>query len=383
MLDPSVHFLNHGSFGACPQPVFDEYQRWQREMERQPVEFLGRRFDALITEARAQLAGYLNVSAEDLVFVPNATSGVNVVAQSMDLQPGDEILTTNLEYGACLRAWQFHGERSGARIVEQPVSLPVTTAAQVVEEIWAGVTPRTRVLYLSHITSGTALILPITELCARARAAGIFTVIDGAHACGQIPLDLTAIGADAYTGNCHKWLCAPKGTGFLSVRPEHQSWMGAGIVSWGWVEGHRAAQLSQFVSRNQWQGTRDYSGYLTIPAAIAFQAAHDWPVVRARCHDLALQAQERILPFSGLAPISPALPPDGYQWFAQMRAIPLPPVDLAQLKVRLYDDFRVEVPLVPIPTMPLIRVSVQAYTTPADIDALVAGLEQILPQLAV
>jgi isopenicillin-N epimerase len=209
-------------------------------------------------------------------------------------------------------------------------------------------------------------------------------VIDGAHAPGQIPLDLTAIDADIYTGNCHKWLCAPKGSGFLHVRPEHQPWMESMIVSWGWVEGHETHRAdSQFISRNQWQGTGDYAAYLTVPTAIAFQAEHDWPTVRTLCHDLAAEAEARILALSGLPPISPPDPPDGWPWFAQMRAIPLPPVDPPQLKRRLYEDDRIEVPLVPIPTMPLIRVSVQAYNSAADIDALVAALERILPELAV
>jgi isopenicillin-N epimerase len=338
----------------------------------------------LLNEARAKVAAYVNVPAEDLVFIHNATTGVNIVARSLDLRPGDEVLTTNLEYGACAAAWRHACDKAGAHYVERPVTLPVTTAEQVVEEVWSGVTPRTRVLYLSHITSGTALRLPIEELCRRARAAGILSVIDGAHAPGQIPVDLTAIGADIYAGNCHKWLCAPKGSGFLHVRPEHQAWMESMIVSWGWVEGHNSFQAdNQFVSRNQWQGTGDYAAYLSVPAAIAFQQDHDWPAVRALCHDLAVEAEARILAFSGLPPISPAEPPDGWPWFAQMRAIPLPPVDLPQLKQRLYDDDRIEVPLVPIPTMPLIRVSVQAYNSQADIDALVGALARILPELAV
>ena len=363
--------------------MFEEYQHWQRELELQPVEFLGRRVDALLNDGRAKVASYVNVPVDDLVFIPNATTGINIVARSLDLKPGDEILSTNLEYGACVRTWRHACEKTGAEYIERPVTLPVTTAERVVEEAWSGVTPRTRVLYLSHITSGTALRLPIEELCRRAREAGILSVIDGAHAPGQIPLDLSAIGADIYAGNCHKWLCAPKGSGFLHVRPEHQSWMESMIVSWGWVEGHenhRAA--NQFISRNQWQGTGDYAAYLSVPAAIAFQAEHDWPTVRALCHELAAEAEARILALSGLPPISPADPSDGWPWFAQMRAISLPPVDLPQLKQRLYDDARIEVPLVPLPGMPLIRVSVQAYNSRADIDALLAALAHILPELA-
>ncbi len=384
LLDPSVTFLNHGSYGACPRPVFEEYQRWQLELERQPVEFLGRRYYDLLAESRAALGHYLGVDGDDLVYTDNATMGVNIVLRSLDLKPGDEIVTTDHEYGACDLAWQFLHEQNGVVIHRAPITLPVSSKDEIVQSIFRRVTERTKVIYLSHITSGSALIFPVEEICGKAREAGILTLIDGAHVPGQIPLDLTEIGADIYTGNCHKWLCAPKGSGFLHVRPEHQAWMESMIVSWGWGEGHETHRAaSQFISRNQWQGTGGYAAYLTVPTAIAFQGEHDWPTVRALCHDLAAEAEARILALSGLPPISPPDPADGWPWFAQMRAIPLPPVDLPQLKRRLYEDDRIEVPMVAIPTMPLIRVSVQAYNSPADIDALVTALERILPELAV
>jgi isopenicillin-N epimerase len=203
LLQPEMVFLNHGSFGACPAPVFAVYQEWQRALEAQPVEFLGRQGTALLATARAALAAYVGAEADDLVFVPNATTGVNIVARSLRLAPGDEVLATNLEYGAVDRTWQFLCRRAGASYVRQPIPLPVETAAEVIEALWQGVTPRTRVICVSHITSITALILPVAEICRRARQAGILTVIDGAHAPGQIPLDLAAIDADFYTGNCH------------------------------------------------------------------------------------------------------------------------------------------------------------------------------------
>jgi len=222
LLRPDVVFLNHGSFGACPQPVFETYQRWQRELERQPVEFLGRRFASLMRTAREALASYVHTAPEDLVYVPNATTGLNVVARSLPLQPGDEVLATDHEYGALNRTWRFVCAKRNATYVNYPLPLPIRSAEQVVETIWAGVTPRTRVLFISQYTSPTALILPVAELVRRARQAGILTVVDGAHMPGQIPLDLTALGADFYAGNLHKWLCAPKGAGFLNARREVQ-----------------------------------------------------------------------------------------------------------------------------------------------------------------
>jgi len=220
LLDPDVIFVNHGSFGACPRPVFAAYQAWQRELERQPVEFLGRRFAALIAEARTALGAYVGAGADDLVYVPNATTGLNIVARSLELAPGDEVLATDHEYGALDRTWRFICAKRGARYVRQPVELPITSAEEVVEAVWAGVTDRTRVLFLSHITSPTAIIIPVAELVRRAREAGIITVVDGAHAPGQIPLDLESLGVDFYAGNCHKWMMAPKGSAFLYARRE-------------------------------------------------------------------------------------------------------------------------------------------------------------------
>jgi isopenicillin-N epimerase len=192
LLDPLVIFLNHGSFGACPRPVFESYQDWQRRLERQPVHFLGVELDDYLFKARQVLAEFFHTSVDDLVYVPNATFGVNIVAQSLDLNPGDEILSTDQEYGACDLTWKFVCQRSGAAYRQQPIALPVKSSQEIVHQLWQGVTPHTRVIFLSHITSPTALTLPVRLICERARAAGILTVIDGAHAPGQIDLSHSA-----------------------------------------------------------------------------------------------------------------------------------------------------------------------------------------------
>lgn len=370
LLDPSVTFLNHGSFGATPKPVFEEYQRWQRELEFQPVEFIGRRHDALMEQARIALAEYYNTAPENLVYVPNATSGLNVIARSLPLERGDEILTTDHEYGALDMTWEWMCGKTGATYVKHHVPVPVTTHAEFVESFWSAVTPRTKVIFMSHITSPTALIFPVLEICRRAREAGILTVIDGAHAPGQIPVDLTAIGADIYSGNHHKWLCAPKGSGFLFARPEHHEWIEANTVSWGWAPG------STFVSRNQYQGTRDIAAWLATPAAIRFQAEHDWDTVRARCHGLAREARLRISERFGQAPITPDQPDE---WFAQMVTCVLPPsIDLETVKTRLYDEFRVEVPVGGLFGLKWVRVSFQGYNDEADLDRLIEGLSAVI-----
>ncbi|MBX0329605.1 aminotransferase class V-fold PLP-dependent enzyme [Oscillochloris sp. ZM17-4] len=372
LLKSGMAFLNHGSFGACPRPVFDVYQSWQRELEAQPVEFLGRRITGLLAEARAALGAYVGARADDLAFVPNATYGVNIVARSLDLQPGDEVLATDHEYGAVDRTWRFICGQRGARYINQPVDLPLSDPAEVVERLWAGVTPRTRIIVVSHISSPTALIFPVAAICARARAEGILTLIDGAHAPGQIDLDMGEIGADFYTGNCHKWLCAPKGAGFLYAREESQPLLKPLVVSWGYEA--IAPGPSLFVDHFGWTGTFDPAAYLSVPAAIAFQAEHGWPQVRAACRSLLAQARARVADLGGQEQICP----DGPEWWAQLAAVPLPPCDPAELKRRLWDEFQVEVPIVVWRDMPMVRISVQAYNSPADIDRLVGALGEIL-----
>jgi isopenicillin-N epimerase len=383
LLDPDVVFLNHGSFGATPEPVFAEYGRWQRELERQPVEFLGRRAEDLLDEARAAMAAYLGCARDDLVFVPNATTGINVVAKSLALEPGDEVVGTDLEYGACERSWEWLCQQRGARYVKAHVPLPLTSPDEVVEAIFAAVTPRTRAIFLSHVTSGTALRLPIETVGQRAREAGILTVVDGAHAVGQWPVDLDAIGVDLYASNFHKWLCAPKGSGFLYAHPDQQQWLESPIVSWGWVDGndHHRPQ-SQFVSRNQIQGTRDIAAFLSAPAAVAYQEARDWETVRERCHALAVEARDRIAALSALPQIAPVESWDGYRWFRQMAVAPLPHgIDGKSLKRRLYDEYRVEAPITSWNDQPFIRISFQGYNTRDDLEALMVALEDLLPQM--
>lgn len=370
LLDPDLVFLNHGSFGACPREVWEAQQRWQLEMERNPVLFLGRRSAELLAQARAALGRTLGARGDDLVFVPNATTGVNIVARSWPLQPGDEVLTTDLEYGACDATWQRLCEQAGALYRKVQIPLPYERE-RVVERLMAAVTPRTRLIYLSHLTSTTALILPVAEVCAAARARGIATLVDGAHAPGQIELDLDAIGADFYVGNCHKWLCAPKGAGFLHARAERQPMLHAPITSWGYAEGtggHSGFDAylgrSLFERRMQWQGTRDLAAWLAVPAAIDFQARHDWPAVRTRCHALARDALAALTERFGLAPIA-----RDDDW-AQMVAIPVPPQDPQALRQRLYDDSGIEVPVTSHGGRVFVRVSVQGYTSSAEVQRL-------------
>ena len=347
--------------------MFERYQAWQRELEEQPVGFLGRRFEGLLDEARAALAAYVGAEPGDLVFAPNATAGLNAVARSLRLEPGDEILSTDHEYGALDLTWEFVAAKSGARYVRQPVPTPVRSAGDVVEAVWAGRTERTRVLFLSHITSRTALCFPVEELGRRARDAGILAIVDGAHAPGQIPVELGSLGADVYAGNCHKWLCAPKGSGFLWARPEHQPWIEPAVVTWG----HEPHQ--PFAERTHWQGTRDPAAFLSVPAAIEFQREHRWDGVRDRCHELARRARRAISEWSGLE----ASTPDSREWFVQMAAMPLPPCDPDEVQRLLREEHRIEVAVFDWNGTPVLRVSVQGYNSAADVEALVDALPKV------
>lgn len=369
MLDPQVAFLNHGSFGACPKPVFEIYQSWQRQLEWEPVRFVGHRQNGLLDSARERLAGWLNAEADSITFITNATSGVNVVARSMDLKPGDEILTTDLEYGACNNTWQHLCDRFGATYVHQTIPVPFTTKQAVVDALFEGVTPRTRAIYVSHLTSGTAVILPVREICSRARSLGILSVVDGAHAPGQIPIDIAGIGADFYTGNLHKWTCAPKGSAFLYARPEHHGWTESLTISWGWSRGG-----DTFVSRNQQQGTQDVARYLAVPAAIDFLKEHNWDEVRLSTHERLRGLRDRLHDHFG----TDRLYPEDGDWYAQLGLISLPVDDVGTLNQRMYDQFAIEVPFTSHGGQNFVRISMQGYVTDHDIDRFETALTSII-----
>jgi len=376
LLDPGVIFLNHGSFGAVPRDVFETYQGWQRRLERQPVKFLGRDVLGELRSARESLGEYVNAGPDDLVFIPNATFGVNVIARSLDFSPGEEILTTDQEYGACQNIWDLISRQSGVQVIQQTIPLPVTSPGDLLEAIWAGVTPRTRLIFLSHITSPTALRLPVAEICERAREHGILTLVDGAHAPGQIPLDLTDIGADFYTGNCHKWLLAPKGSAFLHAAPDRQASIKPLVVSWGWGENCPYDTGSRFLNLLEWRGTRDPAASLSVPAAIDFQKAHQWDQVQERCHQALADALTIVEGISGM----PSLYGKYSDLHRQMAALELPLLEDPELFQRtLYQDYRIEVPVISWQGRNFLRISFQGYNQPSDLEALAAALENSLP----
>lgn len=385
LLRPDVTFLNHGSFGACPRPVFEEYQRWQLQLESQPVAFLdpARGLSGWMRNARVAMAASLGTSADNIVGLTNATYALNIVAQSLDLKPGDEILTTDHEYAALEKTWAYVCRNTGAVIKTVAVPLPLTDEAQFTGAILAGFTDKTRVLFLSHITSATALVFPIERAVAEARKRGIYTVIDGAHTPGHIPLNLDALDADFYAGNCHKWIMAPKGSAFLHVRPALQAMINPLVISHGWTEDAKLPGTkgvfgnTPFIDGLEMQGTRDPSAWLTVPAALQFRADHDWDKVAKACQRLAQDTAARVRAFTGLPALSTAT-----FCAPQMVSMPVPRCDPAQLKTRLYDDYQIEIPCFDWQDHTIVRVSVQGYNTETQMDHLVTALTEILPQLS-
>lgn len=379
LIREDITFLNHGSFGACPRPVFAAYQHWQLELERQPVEFLGRNLTAAMRQPRIALAAELGTSADNLVGVTNATLGLNIVAQSLDLKPGDQILTTDHEYSALEKTWAYVCRRTGAEIVVVKVPLPLESETRFTDAILSGMTDRTRVLFLSHITSPTALLFPIQNAITEARKRGIWSVVDGAHTPGHIKLDLDALSADFYAGNCHKWLMAPKGSAFLHARPERQVLIRPLVISHGWTEasGQPGAKgafgNSPFIDELEMQGTHDPAPWLTVPAALDYRRDNDWDSVAAHCQALAQETTRRLAERTGLAPLSAP------EFCApQMVAMPIPDCDTAALKLALYEKYRIEIPVFRWRDTCIVRLSVQGYNSRPQMDRLLDALTDLL-----
>ncbi|MCC6765225.1 MAG: aminotransferase class V-fold PLP-dependent enzyme [Deltaproteobacteria bacterium] len=383
-LDPAVTYLNHGSFGACPVPVLARQAEWRARLERQPVQFMARELEGLLDEARTALAAFVGAAPGDLAFVPNATSGVNTVLRSLVFAPGDELLTTDHAYVACENALHFVAERSGATVVVAKVPFPLDGPAAVAEAVLARVTPRTRLALLDHVTSPTGLVWPIAELVAALAERGVETLVDGAHAVAMLPLDVSAIGAAYYTGNCHKWLCAPKTAAFLHVRRDVQALVRPLAISHG--ARLRRADRSRFLLEFDWTGTVDPTAYLSVPEAIRVLGSllpGGWPALRARNRDLALAGRRLLCESLGIAEPAPE------SMIGSLAAVPVPDGSPAPptsgpyrdpLQDALLAEAGIEVPVGPWPAAPrrLLRISAAAYNTIADYERLAVALPALL-----
>jgi isopenicillin-N epimerase len=367
-LDPTVIFLNHGSFGACPRVVLQLQAELRQRMEREPVLFMHRELEGLLDAARAVLAEFVGCDADDLAFVPNATTGVNTVLQSLPLSPGDELLCTDQEYNACRNALDRVAQRAGAKVVVAAVPFPVQAPQQIVDAVLAKVTARTRLLLVDHVTSPTGIVQPVAELVAACTARGIDTLVDGAHAPGMLPLDLRALGAAYYTGNCHKWLCTPKGSALLFVRRDRQAHVQPLVTSHG--RNSPRTDRSRFRLEFDFTGTDDYTPFLCIPAALRFLSGllpGGMPALAAHNHALAVWARERLCAALGTPTPAPA------SMLGSLAAVPLPPshrpgvgmLGLDPLQDALWQQHRIEVPVMrwTTPALRLLRVSPQIYNS--------------------
>jgi isopenicillin-N epimerase len=365
MLKPGIAFLNHGSFGAVPKIVFDEQANWRRRIEAEPIELLGRRNGALIEEAKIPIAKQFGMKPADFGLVTNATEGVNAILRGLRLEPGDELLTTDHVYHAVRQTMRLTARRAGATLREIAVNLPVASAEQIVQTVLGALSSKTRLLLIDHITSPTGMVFPIEPIIAGCRERGVDVLVDGAHAPGMIPLNVEKLNATYYAANLHKWVCAPKGSAFVWVRPDRQSDVHPNVVSHFLDEG--------FIREFGWQGTRDISAWLTTPTALAFMGDLGWEAVMCHNHQMAVWAHRMLCRRFDVEPISPL---DG-SLLGSTATVQLPRAlneltceDLQAMQQRLYSEFGVEVPLMRWSGRNMLRVSCQVYNVPAEYERL-------------
>jgi isopenicillin-N epimerase len=388
---PGLTFLNHGSFGACPIAVLAAQRRWIDELEADPIQVLDRDMGARLAAARDTVAAFLGADPEGLAFVPNATAGVSTVLRSLDLRAGDELLTTDHEYNATLNALDVVAARSGARVVRVRIPLPIDDPDEVVARVVGAATGRTRLALVSHVTSPTAIVLPIDRIVRELEVRGVDTLVDAAHAPGMVPVRVDGLGAAYWTGNGHKWCCAPKGAAVLHVRADRRGDVEPLVISHGWND--RRTDRSDLRKRFDWTGTADPTPFLGLAEAIRFMATlhpDGWPGLMAENRAAAVAARERLLDGLGGRALAPAA------MLGSMAAVELPAVGRSDaaaraLQTALRADAGIEVPIVafpvpaarPDPAGPpdriLVRVSLQRYNEPADVDALAAALERLVP----
>ena len=372
LLRDDVTFLNFGSFGACPKPIFERYQQYQLELEQEPVQFITVTGLQYLKQSREALAAYINCPADDVVYVTNPSYAVNIIAKSFNLQKDDEILTTNLEYGACDRAWNYYCKKVGAKYIRQPITLPIPSKEDLITEFFKGLTSRTKLVFISHLTSSTGLRMPVEEICAIAKQKGILTFVDGAHAPGQLPLNLQTLQADIYTGACHKWMMTPKGSSFLYVKNEHQHLFDPLIVSWGYQS--TAPSQSQFLDYHQMQGTRDFSAFLCIPNAIEFMQQNNWSAVSKTCKEMAQQNAPRFCKLLKATPTAPITD----DFICQLYSTPIKTKQPLELHRHFFNQYKIEVPVMPHGDNVFLRYSIQAFNTQNDLDKLYNAVEDII-----
>ncbi|OFZ43066.1 MAG: penicillin epimerase [Bacteroidetes bacterium RIFCSPHIGHO2_02_FULL_44_7] len=371
LLSEEYRHLNHGSFGACPKEIFADYQHWQLELERNPVDFFVNQGNVQLQRSKQALGEFIGADADDLVFTTNPSYAMNIIVKSLKLEPGDEILGTNHEYGAMDRTWNYYCKKAGATYIQQKIPIPVQSKEAFIEAFWKGYTPRTKAIFISHITSMSATIFPVEDICKRAKELGLMTIVDGAHVPGHIPLNLKILQADIYTGACHKWMLTPKGCSFLYITKEFQNDFDPLVISWGYEA--EVPGKSKFLDYHQLQGTRDYAAFLTIPAALAFREKYNWDQVSSTCKQVILDNYQGLCDIFGTEPVCPVTS----EFLGQMCSIPVPVSDPMALKKYLFETHRIEIPVFKFHDVIYVRLSAQAYVSQEDLDALYAVLSNV------
>ena len=371
-LNNEITFLNHGSFGACPKPVFEEYQRFQLELETEPVDFIQKKSANYLKIAKERFAKYIGCEAADFFFTSNPTFAVNTIMRSINLQAGDEILTTNHEYGAMDRTWNFYCKKSGAKYIRQEISLPIISKEQIIEEFWKGYNTNTKIVFLNQISSSTALIFPVKEICDKAKELGLITIIDGAHVPGHIDLNIAELNPDYYTGTLHKWMLSPKGSSFLYVKKAWQNAIDPLVVSWGYESLFPGE--SQFLDYHEIQGTRDISAFLCTPKVIDFLEENNWAAKSKACKKIVFDNYQRFCDLLHTQPICPITE----EFLGQMASIPVQTTKPAELKELLYNKYKIQIPVMPLNDKIYLRYSINAYNSQNDLNVLYAALQDIM-----
>jgi isopenicillin-N epimerase len=372
LLNPEITFLNHGSFGACPKPIFENYQYWQLELEREPVQFIQKNSAQYLKTSKDALANYIGCSSDDFFYTTNPTVAVNTVLRSLNLEEGDEVLTTNHEYGAMDRTWSYFSKKKGIKYIRQNISLPILSKEQILDEFWSGYTSKTKIIFISHISSVTALVFPVKEICEKARELGLITIIDGAHVPGQLDLNIQELNPDFYTGALHKWLLAPKGVSFLYVKKTFQSSIDPLVVSWGYES--ESPSDSQFLDYHQHQGTRDISAFLTIPKAIEFLRVNNWEERAASCRKLIRDNYNKFCELLNSKPICPVTS----EFLVQMCSIPIQTTKPLELKETLFHKYKIEIPVMKLEDKFFLRIAINVYNSQQDLEILQEALEDII-----
>ena len=368
MLDPKITYLNHGSFGACPTPIFNELIKWQKKLELEPTKHLAFDVYEYLEQSRISLSNYIDCNKDDIIFSPNPSTALNTVIKSLDLKKNDEILTTNHEYGALDKTWKFICKKTGAKYIQTDIPLPFLSEEDFIERLEAKITSKTKIIFASHITSSTAIIFPAKKISALAKKHNLFCIIDGAHAPAFIDLSIKKINCDVYVGACHKWMCSPKGVSFLYVKKNHQNKIDPLVVSWGYDSDFPSK--SKFLDYHQWQGTKDMSAYLTIPYTIKFLKENNWDKIREKCNKINIWARNEINNLLDKENIC------DNKFLGQMSSIYMDIEANPKNNIEFYKKYNIQVPFILWNNKSFFRISIQVYNTKEDIHKLLYALKK-------